>query len=250
MIDFFSQLIPTVLICIFLSSMVRSTFGFGDALVAMPLLALVVDLDMARALVALVSITTAAGILQQDVRSVNRAVAWRMILSSAVGIPIGMFLLEGFAPWLVKAVLGILVGGFGLYSITRLDLPRLESDRWSVLFGLAAGVLGGAYNTVGLPLVIYGAARRWGAAEFRATIQSVFLPTSVLIVVGHALQRRIDAVVLSHYAASLPLIAASLAVGYWLNRRLSAARFLNFVYAALIVVGAVLVMQAVRGGTS
>ena len=41
-------------------------------------------------------------------------------------------------------------------------------------FGFFAGILGGAYNTNGPPVVIYGSLRKWSPATFRATLQGYF----------------------------------------------------------------------------
>jgi len=49
-----------VLAVIFVATIVRSTFGFGEALVAVPLLALRIPVSVAAPLAVLVSITVAA----------------------------------------------------------------------------------------------------------------------------------------------------------------------------------------------
>src|SRR4051812_47061986 len=49
-----------VLAAIFLATLIRSAFGFGEALVAVPLLALVIPVEEAVPLATLVSITVAA----------------------------------------------------------------------------------------------------------------------------------------------------------------------------------------------
>jgi uncharacterized protein len=48
-----------VVVILFVAELVRSSIGFGNALVAMPLLVLVMDLRLATPLVALVSMTAA-----------------------------------------------------------------------------------------------------------------------------------------------------------------------------------------------
>lgn len=56
------QLLPVLLI-LFLSTLVRSTFGFGDALVAMPLLALFIAIKTATPVVAIIAPTIAISLL-------------------------------------------------------------------------------------------------------------------------------------------------------------------------------------------
>ncbi len=55
-----------VMAVLLLATLIRSAFGFGEALVAVPLLALVMPVDAAAPLAVLVSITVAAIVLAQD----------------------------------------------------------------------------------------------------------------------------------------------------------------------------------------
>ena len=57
------QVLLTVLPTVFLSSFVRSAFGFGDALIAMPMLVIFIGIDEATPLVALISYTIAILVL-------------------------------------------------------------------------------------------------------------------------------------------------------------------------------------------
>jgi uncharacterized membrane protein YfcA len=50
---------------IFLATLIRSAFGFGEALVAVPLLALVIPVDVAVPVAALVSVTVAGVVLDR-----------------------------------------------------------------------------------------------------------------------------------------------------------------------------------------
>ena len=55
-----------VLLVIFVATLIRSAFGFGEALIAVPLLALCIPLAIAAPLAVLVSITIAAVVVVQD----------------------------------------------------------------------------------------------------------------------------------------------------------------------------------------
>ena len=60
-----------VLAVLFLATLIRSAFGFGEALVAVPLLALVIPVEVAAPLAVLVSVTVAGLVLLQDWRDVH-----------------------------------------------------------------------------------------------------------------------------------------------------------------------------------
>src|SRR3954447_14582445 len=77
-----------VLAVIFLATVIRSAFGFGEALVAVPLLALIVPVEVAAPLAVLVSVTVAAVVLLRDWREVHAGSAGRLVVSTFFGIPI------------------------------------------------------------------------------------------------------------------------------------------------------------------
>src|SRR5262245_38250957 len=72
-----------VLAVIFLATLIRSAFGFGEALVAVPLLALLIPVEVAAPLAVLVSITVAVVIVLEDWHKVHFRSAWRLVLVEA-----------------------------------------------------------------------------------------------------------------------------------------------------------------------
>ena len=74
------NLIILLLSIVFISTLTRSTFGFGDALIAMPLLALFMDIKTATPLIALIAFLIAISILIKNLHKVEFKSAWRLIL--------------------------------------------------------------------------------------------------------------------------------------------------------------------------
>src|SRR5438067_12323146 len=93
-----------VLAVIFLATLIRSAFGFGEALVAVPLLALLMPVEVAAPLAVLLSITVAAIVVAQDWRHVHLRSAGWLVLSTLAGIPLGLWLLKAVPEPVVKAL--------------------------------------------------------------------------------------------------------------------------------------------------
>lgn len=233
----------SVLIIIFFSTFVRSALGFGDALIAMPLLALVVGMKTATPLVAMGASTIAFTILLKSWRDVEINAAWRLVVSTWVGIPIGLFFLKAAPESLVKALLGILLVVFSAYNLLSPKLPTLKTEKWSYLTGLVAGVLGGAYNTNGPPVVVYGMLRKWSPEKFRATLQGYFLPTGSAILIGHGLAGLWTPHVVRLYLVCLPVIFVSTLIGGWVNQRIPQGKFDKIIYSFLVLVGVLLIAR-------
>src|SRR5438132_13660924 len=86
-----------VLAVILLATLIRSAFGFGEALVAVPLLALLIPVEEAVPLATLVSITVAGVVVAQDWHKIHvRSAGW-LVISTFFGIPLGLWLLTAVA---------------------------------------------------------------------------------------------------------------------------------------------------------
>ncbi len=242
----FDSLLPIVLTILFLSTLTRSTLGFGDALVSMPLLGLILeDVKTAAALTAMVSTTTSVGILAKHWQSVDIRAVSMLVLGAYAGVPLGVYLLIEIDPSPVKAVLALVIISFCIYRIIQPRGLALNSDRAACLFGFSAGVLGGAFNTHGPSLVIYGALRNWSAERFRATLQGYFLFVCPIVLGFHYQKGLWTRQVVVYYLASLPIIFLSLYLGNKLHRRLHGRNFTSVVHWLLIVVGIALLAQVI-----
>jgi uncharacterized protein len=235
----------TVVAVIFLATLIRSAFGFGEALVAVPLLALLMPVEVATPLAVLFSITVAAVVVVQDWHRVHVHSAWRLVLSTFFGIPLGVLLLTSVPENITKAVLAVVIIAFSIFCLLSGGRLELKSDRTAWLFGFSAGVLGGAYGMNGPPLVVYGALRRWSPEHFRATLQGYFLPASVVGMVWYWLKGLWVPAVNRYFVMSLLPALAAIFLGRVVNRRLSGRQFAFYVHLGLIGIGVVLLMQAV-----
>jgi len=231
------------LLILFVSTLIRATFGFGDALIAMPLLGLIMEIQTATPLVAMVNTTIAATICWGSWRTVDFKIGWRLVVSSFVGIPIGLWLLNLASEGLVKGTLGIILILFGWHHLQQPRLIPLLSPYWAYAFGLVAGILGGAYNTNGPPVIIYGILRRWPATLFRATLQGYFLPTGLLILIGHGLGGLWNSQVLRLYSWALPIVLAAIFLGEMIHHRIPLKRFERLLYLVLIILGFLLLFS-------
>lgn len=241
MIDGTTVLVQAIL---FLATLIRSAFGFGEALVAVPLLALLMPVEVAAPVAVLVSITVAAVVVLQDWRHVQVQSAWRLVVSTLFGIPLGLLMLIHVEEAVVKAVLAVVIISFSALCLIQRQPWRFASDRQAWCFGFCAGVLGGAYGMNGPPLVIYGALRGWSPARFRATLQGYFLPASLVVMVGYWWTGLWISEVTRYYLLALVPVLLAICLGRAANRRLNGASFVIYIHFLLIIIGIVLLSQS------
>ena len=238
-----------VLGIVFLATFIRSAFGFGEALVAVPLLALYLPLTIAAPLAVLISITIAAVVVVQDWHKIHlRSTGW-LFGSTLAGIPVGLWLLTSSHQRIIRILLAIVILSFSLYSLLGRRPPELKNDSrgWLLGCGFCAGVLGGAYGMNGPPLVIYGSMRRWSAQHFRATLQGYFLPASIVGMAGYWMAGLWVPAVTRYFLWSLPLLWPAIWLGRVVNHRMHGDGFLRYVYLGLMGIAVMLLVQSARG---
>jgi uncharacterized protein len=235
-----------VIAVIFLATVIRSALGFGEALVAVPLLALLVPVEVAAPLAVLVSITVALIVVASDWRSIHIRSAISLVIPTLFGIPLGLLILKTAPEAAVKLALAAIIIGFSIWSLTRGHRFELKNDRLALLFGFTAGILGGAYGMNGPPLAVYGSLRKWTPANFRATLQGYFLPASLAGMAGYWSAGLWTPAVNRYFLVSLPGAFIAIYLGRAINRRTHAARFALYIHGGLIIIGLILLAQSLK----
>lgn len=230
---------------IFVATFTRSTLGFGEALIGVPILALVIPIQVAAPVAVLVSITVAAVVVVQDWQHIHLRSAASLLLPSLLGIPLGLYVLAAAPNHWVKIGLALFIMGFSIYSLLSHGRFSLADDKLAWVFGFCAGVLGGAYGMNGPPLAAYGTLRGWSPQHFRATLQAYFFPASLLVMAGYAYSGLWVPAVNHYYLTALPGVLLAMFLGRAANRRLRGMVFVRVVHLGLVAIGAALLFRTV-----
>ncbi len=107
-----------ILTIIFIATLVRSTFGFGESLIAVPLLILLIPIEIAVPLSVLISILIAAFVVVQDRKQIHFHSAKWLLIFAALGIPPGIVILLYGDENLIKCGLGLLIILYALYALS------------------------------------------------------------------------------------------------------------------------------------
>jgi len=222
---------------IFFSTLIRSTFGFGNALIAMPLLVLLMGVKSASPLVALVGLMISMLMLIDGWQGLQWKEILILLAASLPGIPVGLLLLTSVPESIVRSILGLILIGFGVYNLSGIQLPSL-SMRWLVLpFGLLAGILGGAYNTNGPPIIIYAVLQGWNKDQFRVSLQGFFLVSNLMIIAGHGLAGLWTPEIGIYFLACILPVGLAVYLGGRISSRFSEDQFNRTIYVFLVLTG-------------
>jgi uncharacterized protein len=227
---------------IFLAALLQTTSGFGFALLAMPLVALVIGVKAAAPLVAVVGFALYSVNLIRYRRSFERRIVLPLAVAAALGVPLGVWALGNLDEELVKSMLGVVLIAYALYGAWKPRTAPLRSDLWAYPAGFLAGFLGGAFNTPGPPVIIYGNLKQWPRDLFRSTLQALFLFSSSLVIVSHVAAGNLTRALLPTYLPLAPALLLGVWVGSLVDRRLNQQRFRTLVIVLLFVTGVLLLV--------
>jgi uncharacterized membrane protein YfcA len=225
-----------VLSVMLIAALVQSLGGFGFALLAVPLAAMVVDLRTAVVAVSIGSLFNVVVLSWRTRRDINRPLAMRFNLPALIGMPLGLVVLTKADQRPLKIGLGVLI------IVATVALIRgaatVQPAKWiDVVAGWLAGVLSTATGTNGPPLVLASQMHRLAPDVFRATLAFTFVVSGsislALFVASGVVTRPGVALALG----AIPLIIVGQRVGLGLQPKLAGRRFDRLVYGLLMLSG-------------
>lgn len=223
-----------------LAAVAQAVTGFGSALVAVPLLAFVVDPTNAVVATTIVSGVLSAWSFRTERPYADGPALRTLVLSGAVGIPFGLFLLVVLG----AGVLRLLIGSVVLVLVVLLAAGRrLPSGRGALrVAGTSSGALLSSTGLNGPPLVLVLAGHQPRVA--RATLQGVFAVQDLIAVAGFACLGRLSGTAAGLAVAGVVVVPLGWWIGDRLFHRLRPVHARWIVLAGLAVSGGLTVAQS------
>lgn len=234
-----------IILIVLIASTIRSAFGFGDALIAMPLLVFFISIKTATPFVAMIGLSISIFILVKHWKRAYIKGLWILIMFCFLGVPLGVITLKYLDERYIKLILAVIIISFSLYDLLKPNLILLKSNNLIWIFGLLSGFLGGAYNTNGPPVIIYGRLKAWEAENFRAILQTVFLPTNLIIIISQGVGGFWSKDVFSLFLMSLPFIFVGTILGNFIVKRIDSQKYIIIIDLLLTVVGSLLFVTTI-----
>jgi uncharacterized protein len=235
---------------LFLGGAVQSIGGFGAMLVAVPLVTLVLPLQTAVPLLATLGVPITVVVFYNNRHGIDWGEVARITAGALFGIPIGLWALGNVDSSIIMRSLGGLLIAYSLYALfiepRLLSAPRDSRKSRPILsfaVGLTSGALGGAFNTSGPPLIVYGDWLRWPKERFKAIIQGIFITNGSLVIAGHIYWGNIKATMLPYAAVAFPGILLGLWAGHRIDGYINPTQFRRIVLFMLAIMGCSLVMR-------
>ncbi|MFD6326028.1 TSUP family transporter [Streptomyces sp. NPDC058442] len=237
-----TTLITEVALIIALASFAQALSGFGFALVAVPLLALLTSPQNAIVVVTSLGLVLSLTVCVHQRDHVNVRTASLVSGAGLVGMPLGLLAVTVLS----AGALSVLIAGAVLVFAVLIGrgMTFRRGTGPTVATGFASGALLTSTGMNGPPLVAAFQAMGLAPREFRATLQATFCVQNVLALAGFFAVGRLTADGLLLAGAGLPGLLA----GWWCGDRVFArtdsARFKKIVLGVLVASACVSLYQA------
>lgn len=227
-----------VVAILFAAAYLQSATGFGGAIVTMALVPLLLPVGDAIAYVSMVGLLINGFVMFANRAGFSLRHATPLVLGMGLGIPIGYYSLRTVDGELVIRVLGavlmlIAASEFLQKRFVRLAIP----ERTGTLFGMAGGILAGAFNVGGPPVVVYAYSRDWSKVEIVAILQTVFVGGAIVRNLLMLNEGEFTADLLRLSAWSLPPAIAAVWLGKMTLDRLPQTLLHRIVFGLIFAIG-------------
>lgn len=232
-----------LLLIIFIAAFVQGLSGFGFQLVALPLLSLVINIKEAIPLAALCGYLVNIYLIISLRQHIKIFTLKRLIVGATVGIPIGAYFLASADPVIVERLLGIFIVSFALLTYFKVIKNIGLNVNWGYIFGLFSGLLGGAFNTNGPPIIVYFYLQGLNKEELKASITGYFIFTSSLIVLSHLVSGLATTETYISFLKFIPIVLIGIVTGNMVFKRINSGMFNFIILIILFVLGVSLLFR-------
>jgi uncharacterized membrane protein YfcA len=246
------ELLPLALAMLVIggAAVVKGAIGFGFPLIALPLLATILD---ARSAVIILSLASVIGNLGVLVRGRGSKATLRRLAPTIAGLVAGTIAGALLLARIDAALLGIIVGVCALvFAVTSTLKPTLAVppvvERYLALpLGLAGGVLGGSTGIFSPILVSYLHALHLDKREFVFFVTFLFMIGGIVQVISFTQLGLYDARLLTIILASTVPNIIGIWIGIRLQDRIDPMVFRRLVLAVVFLSALNLIVRGVLG---
>ena len=227
----------------FLGGFTQGLAGFGVMLVALPLMALVMDIKTAIPLIILLGLVINL-MLIYHLRGHFEVKKWLpLILASYPGIPLGVYVHKTVSPRPLEILVGVVLIVTTINAWARFRPAGALDAVWAPVSGFLAGLLAGSIGASGPPVIIYTSLQPWAKSQIKSTLVAFFMINGIGVFIFYFLNGFFTANILNLFAYCVPPLIAGVLTGAWLYGRINDALYRPAVLCLLGLLGVLMLLK-------
>ena len=234
---------PFLIALVFLlAGFIQGMTGFGSALVAIPLLSLIIDIKSVVPLCILNSLVITTYLSLKMRKDLDKKKILPLCIAAVPGIILGSTLLKLVDSNIIRLWLGILLIAYSLHSLFSIPKPQKLHTAWSYLAGFSSGAIGAAFSAGGPPTIIYTALNNWKKDTIKATLSGFFLFNSYFIAAVHAISGLTTIEIFTYFMISAPFVFLGTVLGTICYGKIPHDLYLKIIFAFLTLMGIMMIV--------
>jgi uncharacterized protein len=230
---------------IFIASLTMSVVGFGFGLIATPILLLFLDSKTVVLFSAgLGSITGLLVFIQTRYFAKPKIIAI-LGISSLIGLPIGILMIDHISAPILKIVIGILVIIFAVLFASGRTFKNPRENLGSALSGFIGGLLMSGTGLGGPPVSLYLINQNYEKQLFRACIAAYFVISGMTTFAALGISGTVSGSRLLQALTFIPLVVIAYFIGKKILPHINQSLFRIIILAVIILSGTAGVITAV-----
>ncbi len=242
---FYLVSIPAVL----LYGIAKGGFGGSVAVLAVPLMALVMSPTQAAAILLPILVVMDVLVVKTYWGVFDRRALVLLLPGAIVGILIGYFLADSMNDNYMRILVGVLSLVFGAQSLLQLQ-SRASAEHNAVsgsLFGVLAGFTSFSIHAGGPPFAMYLMSKKLQPLLYAGTAGLFFAVVNAVKIIPYAMLGQFNTDNLLYALVLVPLAPLGVSIGHYLVKRSDPTLYYRIISFFLLVVGAKLLWDGLFG---
>ena len=232
------------ILIIFFASAVQGAIGFAYALIAVPLLSLILPMKIIVPMIVISSFVNNIIVVYSTRKFIDIRRIWLMILFGVLGIPLGTYALNNVNPESLKLIVGILILINSIFMIKGYQIKFKRVKLAYGLVGFISGVLNGSVSISGPPIALFLNNEGYSKNEFRASFGLYASIINALTIVTFAFNNLLSKDMLSIFSINiLPLLIGSF-LGLFVSNKIPNKLFKKIVLFLLVIISITTIANA------
>ncbi|MFI3168078.1 MAG: sulfite exporter TauE/SafE family protein [Bacillota bacterium] len=233
-------------VIIFLCFTIQGITGFGASILAVPFLAVFMDLKDVVVIVSLVSMEIAVLMTLISFRQVNVKEFLKITTCVLLGLPFGVYLINALSNSYLETILAVVIFVLGIYNLSDLYLKKEQQkeivkpkkfDIGGCACLFCGGIIHGVFAAGGPLVVVYGANKFETKEIMRASFSALWVVINTVMLAINISNGKITTATVTKAVWAFPAVVLSIFVGKWISTKISQKTFLTIIYVVLIFAG-------------
>ncbi len=235
----------TVCVVLF-AAFIRGVAGFGLALILAPILLHILKPTDVVTINLFLGLISNILVLSYSLKKVNLKSIFPMVISSFLGIPIGVWIITVISPSISR----ILVGGVTVFFAIPLVLGFSKTFKQEKLFGSISGFLSGilasSTSLGGPPVVLFMHSQNWKKDTIHPNLATYFSFLNVSSLVALSVSGLIDAQTIINAVSLAPALLIGTGLGILIFRKINTRYFRWFSLTIVICAGILGILSGIE----